>query len=103
VDDEPVPRQSKLNFRQDEMIAGLQLCNLRRNLEFTKQRPNIAPAEATRVRARIHKTRRGALMGELRTAVNIWNNGYRFGHGMIGTVLIAFDGDPLMIFVLIAR
>jgi hypothetical protein len=30
-------------------------------------------------------------------------NGYRVGHGMIGTVLIAFDGDPLMIFVLIAR
>ena len=85
------------------MIAGLQLCNLHRNLAFTKQRPNIARAEATRVRAPIHETRRGALTGELQAAVNIWNNGYRVGHGMIGTVLIAFDGDPLMIFVLIAR
>jgi hypothetical protein len=28
---------------------------------------------------------------------------YRVGHGMIGTVLIAFAGEPLTIFVLIAR
>ena len=30
-------------------------------------------------------------------------SGYRAGHGMIGTVLTAFAGEPLTIFVLIAR
>ena len=30
-------------------------------------------------------------------------NDYRVGHGMIGTVLIAFAGEPLIILVLIAR
>ena len=29
--------------------------------------------------------------------------GYRVGHCMIGTVLIAFAGEPLIILVLIAR
>jgi hypothetical protein len=48
-------------------------------------------------------TRRARATGELRNAVNTRGNGYRVGHGMIGTVLIAFDGDPLTIFVLIAR
>jgi hypothetical protein len=48
------------------------------------------------------------LAGELPNAVNtrdvnIWDNDYRVGHGMIGTVLIAFAGEPLMILVLIAR
>jgi hypothetical protein len=71
-----------------------------------------------RTRACIHKTRRGEVMGELRNAVNAcavnawdintwninaWDNGYRAGHGMIGTVLIAFAGEPLTILVLIAR
>ena len=36
-------------------------------------------------------------------AVNARDNGYRVGHCMIGTVLIAFAGEPLTIFVLIAR
>jgi hypothetical protein len=36
-------------------------------------------------------------------AVNAGENGYRVGHCMIGTVLIAFAGEPLIIFVLIAR
>jgi hypothetical protein len=40
--DEPLPRRSKLNFRQDEMISGLRLCNLRQKLEFIKYRPSIA-------------------------------------------------------------
>ena len=31
------------------------------------------------------------------------SNGYRVGHGMIGTVLIAFAGEPLIILVLMAR
>jgi hypothetical protein len=63
----------------------------------------LGSTEHLRARARIHQTRRGALTGELRIAVNTSDNGYRVGHGMIGTVLIAFDGDPLTIFVLIAR
>ena len=67
---------------------------------------------ATRVRLFI-RTSRGELAGELRNTVNTRDvntrqvntrdNAYRVGHGMIGTVLIAFDGDPLMILVLIAR
>ena len=61
-----------------------------------------------RTRTRIHKTCPENLMGDLRNVVNAcdinaWDNSYRVGHGMIGTVLIAFAGEPLTILVLIAR
>ena len=66
------------------------------------------PRSGGATRAIVHMTRRGELVGELRNTVNTRHvntrdNAYRVGHGMIGTVLIAFDGEPLMIFVLIAR
>jgi hypothetical protein len=32
--DEPMPRQSKLNFGQEEVLAGLKLCNLGQQLEL---------------------------------------------------------------------
>jgi len=86
------------------MIAGLRLCNLRQKLEFIKYRPSIAFRRSNPPReGAIHKTRRGELTGELRNTVNTRDNGYRVGHCMIGTVLIAFAGEPLMILVLIAR
>jgi hypothetical protein len=86
------------------MAAKLQLCNLRQKIEFTKCRPSIASRRSTpRARARIHKTRCAELAGGSRNTVNTRDNGYRVGHGMIGTVLIAFAGEPLMILVLMAR
>jgi hypothetical protein len=66
----------------------------------------LDPTRATqRTRARKHST---GIEGELRNAVNArdinaCDNSYRAGHGMIGTVLIAFAGEPLTILVLIAR
>jgi hypothetical protein len=106
-DDEPVQRRSKLNFGQNEVLAELQLCNLRQKLEFTKYRPRIAFRRGN-PRAIVHMTRRGELARELRNTVNTRHvntrdNAYRVGHGMIGTVLIAFAGEPLTILVLMAR
>jgi hypothetical protein len=62
-----------------------------------------------RTRAWTNKTRRGREIDGRITGcrqhpeLHSSDNGYRVGHGMIGTVLIAFDGDPLTILVLIAR
>jgi hypothetical protein len=46
------------------MIAGLRLCNLRQNLEFTKYRPSIALNRSNPPIHKARQTRREELTGE---------------------------------------
>jgi hypothetical protein len=63
-DDEPVPRRSKLNFGQDEVLAGLRLCNLRQVLNFKSLDQVLDCAEATHhTGAPFHKVHRGVAPG----------------------------------------
>jgi hypothetical protein len=63
----------------------------------------LVPPERPTVRERVTTKVLREVSSLLSHKQTFFANRYRVGHGMIGTVLIALAGEPLTIFVLIAR